>query len=91
MTDGKVLSNLLKQASRRINEILGDGAYDTIQCCETARITRAAPLTPPRQRITFLQRNHQCNLVVSYQNLYCPNKKYKRGILAINMPYQRRQ
>ncbi|MBE4517200.1 transposase, partial [Vibrio parahaemolyticus] len=34
VSDGEALPNLLKQTRRRINEISGDGAYDTRLCYE---------------------------------------------------------
>ncbi len=64
MTDGEVLPNLLKQTGRRINEISGDGAYDTRQCYEAIRIKRAVPLIPPREGTAFWEQGHPRNLGV---------------------------
>ncbi len=53
MTDGTVLSSLLKQIRRRINEISADGAYDTKKYYEIVCIKRVIPLIPPRKEATF--------------------------------------
>ncbi|ATF09454.1 hypothetical protein [Candidatus Enterovibrio altilux] len=50
MISDEVLSNLVKQVLQRINEILGEGAYDTI------RIKRAVSLIPRRKKVTFRSR-----------------------------------
>ncbi|ATF08612.1 Mobile element protein [Candidatus Enterovibrio altilux] len=53
VTDDKVLPNLFKQTRRKIHKILGESAYDTKQCYETARIKRAVSLISSRKRTTF--------------------------------------
>ncbi|ATF10514.1 Mobile element protein [Candidatus Enterovibrio altilux] len=47
MTGGKVLLHLIKQIHRSINEISGDGAYDTV------RIERADPFIPQSKGTSF--------------------------------------
>ena len=46
VTDAEVLPNLLKQTRRTINEISGDGAYDTRECHKAIRGKKAIPLVP---------------------------------------------
>ncbi len=74
MSDGEVLPNLLKQTSQRINEISGDGAYETRSCYEAIHIKRAVPLIPPRGGAAFRERSHPRNLAVGCQKLYGSNK-----------------
>ncbi|WP_139158999.1 IS5 family transposase, partial [Vibrio sonorensis] len=78
VTDGEVLPNLLKQTRRRINEISGDGAYDTRLCYEAIRIKRAVPRIPPRKGAAFWERGHPRNLAVGCQKLYGSNKHWKK-------------
>ncbi|ATF09968.1 hypothetical protein BTN50_1494 [Candidatus Enterovibrio altilux] len=49
VTDSEVLPNLFKHTSRRINEILGDGAYNTRQCYETVRIKQGFHSSHPKK------------------------------------------
>ncbi len=78
VTDGEALPNLLNQTRRRINEISGDGAYDTRQCYEAIRIKQAVPLIPPREGAAFWLRGHPRNLAVACQKLYGSNKHWKK-------------
>ena len=52
-SDGEARPNLLRQTRRRINEISGDGAYDTRLCYEAIHIKHAVPLIPPREGSAF--------------------------------------
>lgn len=78
VTDAEVLSNLLKQTRRKILEILGDGAYDTMDCHTAIRIRRAVALIPPREGAAFWERGHPRNLTVGCQKLYGSNKHWKK-------------
>lgn len=78
VTDGEALPNLLNQTRRRINEISGDGAYDTRQCYEAIRIKQAVSLIPPREGAAFWVRGHPRNLAVACQKLYGSNKHWKK-------------
>ncbi len=75
VTDAEVLSNLPKQTRRKILEILGDGAYDTMDCHTAIRIRRAVALIPPREGAEFWERGHPRNLTVGCQKLYGSNKR----------------
>ncbi|MGX9521740.1 hypothetical protein ACWX0P_23530 [Vibrio mediterranei] len=59
-----MLPNLLKQARRTINEISGDGAYDTRERYRTIRVKNAKPLLPPREGVAFWEEGHPGNLAV---------------------------
>ncbi|EGU39835.1 transposase [Vibrio ichthyoenteri ATCC 700023] len=78
VSDGEVLPSLLRQARRKIEEISGDGAYDTRLCYEAILIKQAAPLIPPREGATFRERGHPRNLAVGCQKLYGSNKHWKK-------------
>ena len=80
VTDGEALPNLLNQTRRKINEIPGDGAYDTRQCYEAIRIKQAVPLILPREGAAFLVRGHPCNLSVACLQLYGSNKHWKKKV-----------
>ncbi|ATF09119.1 Mobile element protein [Candidatus Enterovibrio altilux] len=49
ITDGELLSNVLKQTHHRINAILSDGTYSTKQCYETVRIKRTFHSSHPKK------------------------------------------
>ncbi len=70
VTDAKVLPNLLKQTRRTIQEISGDGAYDTRECYRAIRVKKARPLTPPLEGAAFWGKGHPRNLAVGCQKLY---------------------
>ncbi|ATF09398.1 hypothetical protein [Candidatus Enterovibrio altilux] len=53
LTGGEVLPNLLKETSRKVNKISGDGVYDTRQSYEIIRIKRAVSLIPLRTKAIF--------------------------------------
>lgn len=78
VSDGEALPNLLKQTRRRIVEISGDSAYDTILCHEAIRIKRAMPLIPPREGAAFWEQGHPRNLAAGCQKLYGSNKHWKK-------------
>lgn len=78
VTDAEVLPNLLKQTSRAIKEISGDGAYDTRECHRAIRVKKAIPLIPPREGAAFWEKGHPRNLAVGCQKLYGSNKKWKQ-------------
>lgn len=57
VTYAEVIPNLLKQTRRTINEIWGDGAYDTRECHRSIKVKKAIPFIPPREWAAFWEKD----------------------------------
>lgn len=57
-TDCEVAPKMLKKAPQSVKNIIGDGAYDTMECYRAAYEHGASLLTPPRQGAVIRDRNN---------------------------------